>query len=54
MFRFADVPVSLSGMTRIQGKKIFPTKYLFPLKQTVEEFVTCNDTSYATQARNHP
>jgi PRTRC genetic system protein B len=37
----------------LQGKKVFPTKYLFPLKQTVEEFVTCNDTSYATQARNH-
>ena len=23
MFRFADVPISLSGMTRIQGKKVF-------------------------------
>ena len=23
MFRFADVPISLSGMTRIQGRKVF-------------------------------
>lgn len=38
----------------LQRKKQFPTEYLCPLNQTVEEFVTSNDSSYANQARNNP
>jgi len=38
----------------LQGKKQFPAKYLVPLDQTLEQFVTSNDTSYTNQARNNP
>ncbi len=37
----------------LQGKKQFPAKYLVPLDQTLEQFVTCNDTSYTNQLRNN-
>lgn len=37
----------------LQGKKHFPAKYLFSLDQTLEQFVTDNDTSYRNQPRNH-
>lgn len=33
----------------LQGKKRFPSKYLFPLDETLEQFVTCDDTSYRNQ-----
>ena len=37
----------------LQGKKHFPTKYLSPLDQTLEQFVADHDTSYRNQVRNH-
>jgi PRTRC genetic system protein B len=36
----------------LQGKNRFPSKYLFPISQTLEEFVTNNDGSYANRAGN--
>ena len=33
----------------LRGKRRFPTQYLFPIDQTFEQFVACDDTSY----RNH-
>jgi PRTRC genetic system protein B len=36
----------------LQDKKRFPTKYLFPVEETLEEFLASNDTSYANRARN--
>ena len=36
----------------LRGKKRFPVRYLSSLTQTVEEFVTDNDTTYRNQAQN--
>jgi PRTRC genetic system protein B len=30
----------------LQGKTRFPAQYLFPLNETLEQFVTCDDTTY--------
>lgn len=36
----------------LQAQKKFPSKYLFPINQTLEEFVTDHDKSYRNQVRN--
>jgi PRTRC genetic system protein B len=36
----------------LQGKTRFPPKFLFPLEETLEEFVANNDGSYANRAGN--
>jgi PRTRC genetic system protein B len=33
----------------LQGKRRFPPDYLFPIQQTVEEFVACDDNKYQNQ-----
>jgi PRTRC genetic system protein B len=35
----------------LQGKKTFPSRYLVNVKQTLAEFVACNDTSYSNGVR---
>lgn len=35
----------------LQGKKPFPTRYLVPLDETVEQFVSSDDHSYRNQGR---
>jgi PRTRC genetic system protein B len=37
----------------LQGKKQFPTKYLVPVKQNLQQFVASNDTSYGIRQDNH-
>ena len=36
----------------LRGKKRFPMRYLFPLQQTLEQFVADHDTSYRNAVRN--
>lgn len=33
----------------LRGKTRFPAQYLFPLNETLEQFVTCDDTTYQNQ-----
>jgi len=39
----------LAMWKQLQGKKQFPTRYLLPLDQTLEQFVTSDDSSYGNQ-----
>ena len=36
----------------LRGKAHFPFQYLFPLNETLEQFVTCDDTTYQNRRQN--
>jgi len=43
-------PDGLLAMWKVlRGKHRFPHQYLVPLKETLEQFVSCDDTSYRNQ-----
>ena len=51
--RHTRYPGGLSALWAfLQGRKRFPSKYLSPLNQTLEDFVTDHDKSYRNQVRN--
>ena len=54
MTKHTSYPQGLLALWKVlQGKDRFPAKYLFPLKQTLEQFVTCDDSGYRNQRQAH-
>jgi PRTRC genetic system protein B len=48
--RHTRYPGGVLAMWRsLQGKKQFPAKFLNPLRETLEQFVTSNDTTYGNR-----